>query len=289
MVCRTYEEMRTLLERLGQVRFMGTIRRHSTRAEAEQRIYDNHLTPVRKFMHVEESVASGKSLTPRQRAIQVLGGRVGHGGGGAAMVVEEQQPQQEQEIPSSLELRTDMAVWPRFTMSLFGPGNVPYAKTDTLLCRVEWRTLKTPRSRICATLIEALETDLGAQATQLRVGSIDAYNTITKYVHGWRRNAGRNARNQEVPEFEVIDRLRTLIDSRTLSVFLSSDAIRSVRVSDSGPPGSPHPGTPSGSALSSRSGPLEAESPLPPGSGGSAPTRKRSKARTRVEIAPRDS
>ena len=283
LVCRTSQELMIILERLGKLRFSSSIRRHSTRQEAELRIWENNLVPIKKFIYTDHEAGLGavKSMTPRERALKKLAAGAKPPNETPMVTAAPLEPSTapDSSRPTSLELRVESKGWPQFSMSLIAPRGILYARTESLICRPEWRTLKVPRSRACAILLDALSTDLGSTATHIRVNTLDTYNTITKFVHGWRRNAGRNARNQEIPDFEIIDQLRTLIDSRMLSVFLSSDAIRSLAVSGSGRPGSQHPETPSGSALSSQSDRQAAGSPLPQGSGGaSGPTRKRGKA-----------
>lgn len=298
LVCKTYDELRVLIDRLGQMRHMGTMRRHATYDEAYKRIWQSGVPPIRKFMSVQDD--DGKvALTPRQRAIVRLA-RVG--AAATSTEITAAHPHQQHPPPSastrdsaqqqaaaaaaattSMELRIEKRPWPQFAITLFNSDRILYARTDTLACRREWRYLTNARARNCAILIDALNTELGMLATAIRLDNLDLFNSITRYVFNWRLNAGRNARNMEIPNFEILDELRTLIDSRTLNVFLSSGATPSSAASGSEQPESRPPEAPSAAALSSRPGPPVTGFPLQPGSASTGPTRKRSKAQGRTE------
>jgi hypothetical protein len=305
LVCKTYDELRVLIERLGQTRHMGTMKRHATYDEAYKRIWQSGVPPIRKFVSMQDN--DGKvALTPRQRAIVRLA-RVGAAATSTEITAAHPQQQQQHLSPStsahdsaqghgagveaeeaaaattSMELRIEKRPWPHFAITLFNSKRILYARTDTLACRREWRYLTNSRARNCAILIDALNTELGMLATAIRLDNLDLFNSITRYVFNWRLNAGRNARNMEIPNFDILDELRTLIDSRTLNVFLSSAATPSSAASGSEQLESRRPEAPSATALSSRPGPPVMGAPLPPGSASTGPTRKRSKAQGRTE------
>jgi hypothetical protein len=126
----------------------------------------------------------------------------------------------------SLELRvTDTHSFPGFGFMLTLPGNTIYAEAKNLTVGPSLRGATSARARLLATYIEALNTDLGSLAVALRVNTMSIYIALRRHLPAWRAQGGLNAKKKPVPDFALLDALGTLVESRSLQLRVSEDAV----------------------------------------------------------------
>jgi len=223
-VCHSYDEATRVLDRFesGADRH-AAIKKHTHRGLADQYIsqsggmytnlHDTYTLPSTPSMH--------RAMTPLERARRTVVQTSGASGGSETAGIMTQDP-----IPTSLMLEIEMGSsktsntpqYPYFNLILYKPIKIVYVHVKSLMVRKEWRGITDKRTRIACVLLESLQSDLGRMATNVRV-KMDFAMCMNKYIARWRQNAGRNARNQEIVGFSIMDELKNLIDERKLSVF----------------------------------------------------------------------
>jgi hypothetical protein len=210
-ICHSYDEAKALLLRFDQTsRASVAIKPHVNRDEADVYLHrlGCQIVLFERIIHSARSSAP-RALTPLQRALADSGEL-------SALTTE---TSEDVSVPSSLLLEVNVK-FPRFGMTLRDAHRQKYASVSDLIVRSAWRQVRVRRIQQACVLIEALETDLGRMATVVASPGRDLTACLNRFVYTWRKNRGRNSRNQEVVGFALIDRLRTLIDDRKLSLFL---------------------------------------------------------------------
>lgn len=209
-ICHAYEEALSTLARFDQTWRSGSaIKRHLNRDEADAYLHHNRYKII-----IFERISGGGTdrgllaLTPLQRA------KLRDGASPAQL-----SPQ----LPSSLLMDVDIKHYPRFDIELLDASKVRFVAASGLTVRAEWRNVSVRRIQIACVLIEALQSDFGKMTTIVRSPSRDLATCMHRYIHTWRRNQGRNARNQEVVGFAILDTLKKVIDGRKLSLFSPLD------------------------------------------------------------------
>lgn len=209
-ICHTYEEALSTLRRFDQMWRSTSIKRHVNRDEADSYLHGRARIVIHERMIERDPAPSAhRALTPLQRACA------------AAKPV--QPDESAQTLPSSLLMDVHIKRFPRFDIVLLDNRNTCFASASDLIVRKEWRNVSVRRIQIACVLIEALESDFGKMATIVRSPSRDLSTCMHRFIHSWRKNQGRNARNQEVVGFAILDALKKLIDARKLSLFSPID------------------------------------------------------------------
>jgi hypothetical protein len=131
------------------------------------------------------------------------------------------------DLPEHAELRVPGGVkeYPSFGFTLTLPGNVIYAEAKNLILRPALHGVRSPRGKMAAVFLEALNSDLGKLAVAVRVNTMLLYNALKRHVANWRANGGRDAKKKPIEDFELLDALETLIRERGLTLRVSEDAV----------------------------------------------------------------
>jgi len=116
--------------------------------------------------------------------------------------------------------------WPSFGFQLTLPGNVIFAEASNLtITTASLRAASTPRGRLLAIYIEALNTDLGSIAVALRVNTMSIYNGLKKHLELWRARGGKDSKKRPVPDYDLLVALDEIIRERGLAVRVSESAV----------------------------------------------------------------
>jgi hypothetical protein len=116
--------------------------------------------------------------------------------------------------------------WPSFGFQMTLPGNVIFAEAHNLtVTSPSLRSASTPRGRLVAIYLEALNTDLGSVAVALRVNTMSIYNALRKHIAQWRERGGKDSKKQPVPDFELLAALDTVIRERGLALRVLETAV----------------------------------------------------------------
>jgi len=208
-ICHSYEEAKSVLVRFDQTWRASAIKFHVNRDEADAYLHELgcQIVVFERILHSD--VRLPRALTPLQRALADSGEL-------AALTTV---TSEDVSVPSSLLLEVTIK-FPKFTMTLRDGHRQKYASVPDLIVRSEWRQIRVRRIQQACVLLEALETDLGRMATVVASPGRDLTACINRFIFTWRKNRGRNSRNQEVVGFAIMDKLRRLIDERKVSLFL---------------------------------------------------------------------
>jgi hypothetical protein len=218
-VCHSYDEATHVLDRFesGGDRNRA-IKKHTHRGLADEYIARSALRYTNLHDTHQPFAAPARvttALTPLERA------RLSRAGGEH----DSSSSTTQDPIPTSLMLEIEMGSsktrtpqYPYFELVLYKPNKVVYVHVKSLVVRKEWRNISDKRTRTACVLLESLQSDLGKMATNVRV-KLDFAMCMNKYIARWRQNNNRNARNQEIVGFHIMDELKHLIDARKLSVF----------------------------------------------------------------------
>jgi hypothetical protein len=226
-VCQSYDEATSVLDRFesGADRHLA-IKRHTHRGLADEYIsksggvYTNLHSTYSPPELTRPPATPIKAMTPLDRA------RLAVSGSGTTTTTTDGGTMTADPIPTSLMLEIEMGSsktrnvpqYPHFNLVLYKPIKIVYVHVKSLVVRKEWRGITDKRTRTACVLLESLQSDLGRMATNVRV-KMDFAMCLNKYIDRWRQNGGRNARNQEVVGFSIMNELKCLIDERKLSVF----------------------------------------------------------------------